>query len=76
MRKDDQLARENPLAGTSECLNRLVKSRGGSDLTSENVLDALKISEGVRKVVTLEGCYGLHGRFACDEVEVISVLEA
>lgn len=43
------------------------------NLRTENVLDALRIVEGSRTVVTLEGCYGLDGSFTCDGVEVVSV---
>jgi hypothetical protein len=45
-----------------------------TDLRSENVLDALHISDQVPAVVTLEACYGLAGSFKCVQAEVSSFL--
>ena len=44
-----------------------------SELRSENVIDALRISEELQALVTLEACYGLDGSFRCTAVEVTSV---
>lgn len=44
-----------------------------SELRSENVIDALRIPEGLSGKVTLEACYGLAGSFNCAAVEVSGV---
>ena len=45
-----------------------------SELRSENVLDALRISAGVPVQVSIEACYGLYGSFCCESVEVVALL--
>lgn len=46
-----------------------------SELSSENVIDALHISEELPIQVTLEACYGLAGKFKCAAAEVSYVLK-
>lgn len=46
-----------------------------SELNSENVIDALHISEELPIQVMLEACYGLAGRFKCAAAEVSYVLK-
>jgi len=46
-----------------------------SELRSENVIDALRISEDVPTQVTLEACYGLAGSFKCLATEVSCVCQ-
>jgi hypothetical protein len=45
-----------------------------TDLSSDNVIDALEISDGSPIAVSLEACCGLDGQFLCTAVEVLSLV--
>ncbi len=45
-----------------------------SELRTENVIDALQISDGNPVTVRIESAYGLEGSFNCEAVEVQEVL--
>lgn len=44
-----------------------------SELRTENVIDELRIPEKLPGQVVLEACFGVHGKFICSAVEVLSI---